>query len=39
LLFEPGFIEALMALGRADVQARADEIHTFLTADDFAAVR
>lgn len=39
LLFEPGFIQALMALGQADVQARADEILTFLTADDFAAVR
>lgn len=39
LLFEPGFVQALMALGKADVQARADEIHTFLTADNFAAVR
>lgn len=36
LLFEPGFIHALMALGRADVQARAEEILNFLepqTAD------
>ena len=31
LLFEPGFIQALMALGRADVQARAGEIRAFLT--------
>ena len=30
LLFEPDFIGALMALGRADVQARADEILSFL---------
>jgi NTE family protein len=30
LLFEPGFIAALMALGQADVQARADEILSFL---------
>jgi NTE family protein len=30
LLFEPGFVAALMALGQADVQARADEILTFL---------
>lgn len=30
LLFEPGFIAALMALGQADVQARADEILAFL---------
>lgn len=29
LLFEPGFIRALMALGRSDVQARADEIQAF----------
>ena len=29
LLFEPGFIRALMALGRTDVQARADEIQAF----------
>jgi NTE family protein len=30
LLFEPEFISALMALGHADVQARADEILSFL---------
>lgn len=39
LLFEPGFIEELMALGRADVLARADEVHTFLTASELAEVR
>jgi len=31
LLFEPGFIHALMALGEADVHARADDILAFLT--------
>ena len=31
LLFEPGFIAALLALGQADVQARADEILSFLS--------
>jgi len=31
LLFEPGFIAALMALGQTDVQARADEILSFLS--------
>lgn len=30
LLFEPAFIAALMALGQADVQARADDILAFL---------
>ena len=30
LLFEPGFIAALMALGQADVQARAEEILSFI---------
>ena len=30
LLFEPGFIAALMALGQADVHARADDILAFL---------
>jgi NTE family protein len=30
LLFEPEFVAALMALGQADVQARADEILSFL---------
>lgn len=39
LLFEPDFVNALMALGRADVQARADEIRAFLGADATAAVR
>ena len=29
LLFEPGFIQALMALGRQDVQAHADELLAF----------
>lgn len=38
LLFEPGFVQALMALGQADVQARADEIQTFLTSGKNAAV-
>jgi NTE family protein len=32
LLFEPGFIKALMALGRQDVQARADELLSFFSA-------
>ena len=31
LLFEPGFVQALMALGEADVHARADEIRAFLS--------
>lgn len=39
LLFEPGFVAALMALGRADVQARADEIVAFLGPDGTAPVR
>jgi NTE family protein len=39
LLFEPDFVNALMALGRADVQARADEIRAFLGEDATAAVR
>jgi NTE family protein len=39
LLFEPEFIEALMALGRADVQARADEILTFLAPAQAHPVR
>lgn len=30
LLFEPGFVQALMALGRQDVHSRADEILAFL---------
>lgn len=38
LLFEPGFIQALMALGQADVEARAEEILGFLTSGDSAAV-
>jgi len=32
LLFEPGFVHALMALGQADVQARANEIQAFFAA-------
>jgi NTE family protein len=39
LLFEPGFIAALMALGQADVQARADEILTFLAPAQAHPVR
>lgn len=42
LLFEPGFIRALMALGRHDVEARAGEILAFLQnhpGDDPTAVR
>ena len=39
LLFEPDFVNALMALGRADVMARADEIRAFLGEDTKAAVR
>ena len=31
LLFEPGFIQALMALGRQDVQDRADELLSFFS--------
>jgi NTE family protein len=31
LLFEPGFVHALMTLGRSDVQARADEIQAFFS--------
>ena len=39
LLFEPGFIRALMALGQADVAARSDEILDFLTARAASQVR
>jgi NTE family protein len=39
LLFEPGFVAALMALGQADVQARADEILSFLAPAQALAVR
>jgi NTE family protein len=39
LLFEPDFVNALMALGRADVMARADEIRAFLGEDTEAPVR
>jgi NTE family protein len=39
LLFEPGFIAALMALGQADVQARADEILSFFRPAGEHAVR
>jgi NTE family protein len=31
LLFEPGFVQALMRLGAADVMARRDEFVAFLT--------
>ncbi|MCE2780878.1 patatin-like phospholipase family protein [Limnohabitans sp.] len=39
LLFEPGFIRALMALGQADVAAKSDEILQFLTAPAVSPVR
>jgi NTE family protein len=39
LLFEPDFVNALMAMGRADVMARANEIRAFLGEDTTAAVR
>jgi len=39
LLFEPGFIAALMALGQADVQARTDEILAFMAPADEHPVR
>jgi NTE family protein len=39
LLFEPGFIRALMALGQADVAAKSDEILSFLTARAASQVR
>jgi NTE family protein len=39
LLFEPEFIAALMDLGRADVQARADEILSFLSPKETHPVR
>jgi NTE family protein len=39
LLFEPGFIQALMALGQADVQARADELLAFLSPQPGHPVR
>jgi NTE family protein len=38
LLFEPGFIGELMALGRADVRARAAEIVAFLAPQPFHPV-
>lgn len=34
LLFEPGFIQALMNMGRADVMAKAEEILAFFTSQD-----
>ena len=34
LLFEPGFVQALMDLGRADVLARSEEILGFFTSQD-----
>jgi NTE family protein len=39
LLFEPGFIRALMALGQADVAAKSDEILAFMTTRTAAQVR
>lgn len=39
LLFEPGFIQALMALGRADVQAKSHEILSFLSPNASESVR
>ena len=39
LLFEPGFIRALMALGQADVAAKSEEILQFLTARAPSPVR
>ena len=39
LLFEPGFIQALMALGRADVAARSEEILAFLKPHGALQVR
>jgi NTE family protein len=39
LLFEPGFVRSLMALGRADAQARAQEILRFLDPQSNDPVR
>lgn len=39
LLFEPGFIRALMALGAEDARARESDIARFLGLDSDAAVR
>ena len=39
LLFEPGFIKALMALGQADVAAKSEEILDFLSAQSTCQVR
>jgi NTE family protein len=39
LLFEPGFIRALMALGQADVAARSEEILDFLSTRSTCQVR
>ena len=39
LLFEPGFIQALMALGQADVHTKADEILAFLSPQPSQPVR
>ena len=39
LLFEPGFIRALMALGQADVAAKSEEILDFLSAQSTCQVR
>ncbi|PUE53583.1 patatin [Limnohabitans sp. 2KL-17] len=39
LLFEPGFIEALMSLGQADVKARSEEILAFFEPHSVDPVR
>jgi NTE family protein len=39
LLFEPGFIKALMALGQADVAAKSEEILDFLSTRTTCQVR
>ena len=39
LLFEPGFIQALMALGHADVQAKSHEIMSFFSPTASKTVR
>ena len=39
LLFEPGFIRALLALGQADVAARSEEILDFLSTRSTCQVR
>jgi len=39
LLFEPGFITALMSLGQADVKARSEEILAFFEPHSADPVR